>query len=103
MKVKIKNLTFKCIIGILPFERKKKQNVSINISFKYKFKENEFIDYSKVVQTVEKIMKKEKFLLIEEAILCLNKRLKDEFDICKLKISITKPNIINNCIVGVSN
>jgi len=103
MKIKIKKLTFKCIIGILPFERKKKQNVDINISFNYKFKENKFIDYSEIVESVEKIMKKEKFLLIEEAIIHLDSHLNNNYAIKKLNISIAKPDIINNCIVNVSN
>ncbi len=105
MKIKIKNLTFKCIIGILPFERKKKQKVNINLSFnyKYKYKENSFIDYSEVVNTVESIMKKRKFLLIEEAIIYLNKQLKTKYDIKNLIISISKPDILDNCIVTVTN
>ena len=37
MKIEINNLTFKCIIGILDFERIKKQRVILNISFEYEF------------------------------------------------------------------
>ena len=103
MTINIQNLTFKCIIGILPFERKKKQNININISFTYKYKENNFIDYSHIVNLVEKIMKKEKFLLIEESIIFLKKQLKNEYPIKKLKIFICKPDIIDNCDVSVSN
>lgn len=32
MKIEIEQLTFKCIIGILDFERVKKQKVIINLS-----------------------------------------------------------------------
>ena len=73
MKIKIEKLTFKCIIGILPFERKKKQKVIIGISFNYIFKKNEFIDYSKIVNFVETTMKERKFLLIEDALTYLKK------------------------------
>ncbi len=103
MKIKIENLTFKCIIGILPHERKKKQKVNINLSFNYKYRENNFIDYSEVVNTVELIMKKEAFLLIEEAIIYLKKQLETKYKIYKLYISISKPDILDNCIVTISN
>lgn len=103
MKIKIKNLTFKCIIGILDFERKKKQKVNINVSFNYIYKENKFIDYSLIVNLIEKSMKKSKYLLIEDAILDLNQKLKNEYTFKKLKISIEKPDILDNCVVSVSN
>ncbi len=103
MKITIENLTFKCIIGILPFERKNKQKISINISFKYDFKKHDFIDYSQIVSFVETTMKEKKFKLIEDAIVFLKKQLMSKYPIKKLKITIKKPDIIDNCVVGVSN
>jgi len=103
MKINIKNLTFKCIIGILPFEREKKQKVVINVSFNYKFKKNEFINYADIVNVLESSMKKKKFLLIEDALIYLKKEIKTNYKIKKLTISITKPNIIDNCEVSVTN
>lgn len=103
MKIKIKNLTFNCIIGILDFERVKKQKVIINLSFNYKFKnQNSFIDYSQIAKKVEKTMKKKKFLLIEDAIIHLEKNLNKNYPIKNLKIKITKPNIMKNCEVSVA-
>lgn len=101
MKVEISNLTFKCIIGILPKERKKKQKVIINISFKYNFKEGEFIDYSHVAKDVETIMKKQKFQLIEDALIYIKERLETRYPIKSLKIKIQKPNILKKCQVSV--
>jgi len=40
MQVFIEDLSFKTIIGILPIERIKKQQVIINISFEYNFSKN---------------------------------------------------------------
>ncbi|RXJ99309.1 dihydroneopterin aldolase [Arcobacter sp. CECT 8986] len=102
MQIKIKNLTFKCIIGILPFEREKKQSVIINCKIKYNYKKNNFIDYSKITQDIENIMKKREFELIEDAILELRRHIFDTYKIKKLKLSICKPHIINNCEVSVS-
>ena len=60
MKIEIEQLTFKCIIGILDFERVKKQKVIINLSFDYDFSKDNFIDYSEVANLVKKSMKKKK-------------------------------------------
>ncbi len=103
LKIYIENLTFDCIIGILDFERVEEQTVVLNISFEYFFEEDgsNFIDYSEVVAYVENSMKSNKFKLIEDAILSLRKYLKSTYDIKNLKIKISKPNILPNCIVSV--
>jgi len=105
MKVSIDSLTFKTIIGILDFERVTKQKVILDISFKYKFSkgQKDFIDYSHVANMAKMIMKKEKFLLIEDAIIYLQRALSSEFKISKVKIKITKPDILKNCTVSVGN
>ena len=68
MKVKITNLKFKCIIGILPKERVKKQIIIINTSFKYGFKNDIFINYAEVSSDILSIMIENKFKLIEDAL-----------------------------------
>jgi len=105
MKVSIDALSFKTIIGILPFERVTKQRVIVDISFTYKFTkgQKDFIDYSHVANMTKIIMKKEKFLLIEDAIIYLHRALSSEFQIKKLKIKISKPDILKNCTVNVSS
>ena len=101
MKIKINNLHFQCIIGILPFERKSEQVVIINLSFKYQFKNNIFINYADIVNYIEESMKNEKFLLIEDALLFMKKGLNSKYNIKKLKLGITKPDIMKNCDVSV--
>ncbi len=104
MRIVIKNLTFNCIIGILPFERANKQEVNINLSFKYKYKNSStFIDYSKIVKKVEQIMQREKFGLLEEAVIYIEKYFHKKIKIKKIKIKISKPNILTNCIVSLKN
>lgn len=102
MKVEISQLSFYTIIGILPFERKHPQPVVIDLSFEYDFKNGEFIDYSKVAAQIEDMMKENKYKLIEDALLDIKKQLKNKYKIKKLKLSIKKPNILDNCVVGVS-
>lgn len=104
MKISIEKLTFKCIIGILDFERIKKQRVVIDIFFEYDFLDKDsFIDYSKVAAKVEKTMKEKKFELLEDAIATIEKQLKKKYPIKKLKIKISKPDILKNCIVSLEN
>lgn len=102
MKIKIENLTFNCIIGILPFERKKEQKVIIDCSFKYDYKDGEFIDYSIVANDIKNIMIEKKFELLEEAILYIKNSLKTKFSIKKLKLTIKKPDILSDCEVSLS-
>lgn len=103
MDVYIENLSFKTIIGILPFERVKKQKVIVNLSFSYKYddEKKDFVDYSLVVNDIKSIMKKKKFELIEEAILYLEKKLCLKYPISNLCLKITKPTILKDCKVSV--
>lgn len=103
LTINIKELAFKCIIGILPFERVEKQRVIINISFDYIYKKNYFIDYSEVSTFVKKEMKKKKFELLEEAIAHIEGKLYKLYKINNLKIEISKPDILSDCIVSLSN
>ena len=103
MKIQISNLTFKCIVGILDFERIKKQKVIINLSFEYKFLKDSFINYAEVSTLVKETMKKEKFLLLEDAILHLENLLNTKYKIQNLSIQISKPDILKDCIVTLSN
>ena len=105
MKVYIENLTFDCIIGILDFERTTHQQVIINLSFKYKFNKDskEFVNYAEVATLIEKLMKEKQYLLIEDAIIDIKATLKQTFNIKKINLKITKPNILKNTTVSVSN
>jgi dihydroneopterin aldolase len=103
MKIEISDLTFNCIIGILDFERIKKQKVIINISFEYDYSKDLFIDYSEISALVKKTMKERKFLLLEDAILYIESLLQNSYKIYTLNIKISKPNILKNCIVSLSN
>ena len=103
MNVQIKNLKFQCIIGILKKERKTKQKVIVNIKFNYNYKKQNFIDYSEVAQLVEQNLKKQRFGLIEDAILDTKDLLEYKFNIKKLKIKIAKPDILKNCLVSVKS
>ena len=102
MKIYIEDLSFKCIIGILDFERVNKQKVVINLSFDYEFKDNLFINYAEVSDLIKTTMKKRKFLLLEDAIISLKEIIDTKYSISNLKLKITKPDILKDCKVSLS-
>lgn len=94
--IKIK-LKLSCIIGILPFEREKKQKVLI----KLKAKSAEFLDYAVLCEWLKHTYKKQKFELVEESLEFVANELKKIHPaLCSLQISITKPHIIKNARAG---
>lgn len=99
--VSIEKLEMKCIIGILDFERKKKQKIRIDAEIEYDY-DMGFLDYTQAVLLIKKSFKKEKFYLLEDAQLFLAKKLKKKFpQISRLKIKILKPSILPDCRVGI--
>lgn len=103
LTIQIQDLSFKCIIGILDFERVTKQRVLINITITYTYENHYFINYAQVATLVKKIMKKKKFELLEDAIIYIEHKLYKLYKIDKLKIKIAKPDILKDCMVSLSN
>lgn len=103
MTIHIEDLKFQCIIGILDFERTKPQDVIVNVEIEYDYKEG-FINYAEVAELIKNLMKKSDFLLIEDALEAINLKLYKEYDsIENIFIKITKPSILRDCRVSVSN
>jgi len=103
MIIHIQDLRFQCIIGILDFERETPQDVVVDLTIEYDYKKD-FINYAVVVDMVKKNMIENKYLLIEEALDGLKTILSKEFKLIdKLDIKLTKPSILPDCKVSVSN
>lgn len=103
MKIYVEDLRFRCIIGILDFERKNEQDVIVNLEIDYDFVST-FINYADVVELIKSTMKTNKFLLIEDALQNLSQNLKNNFSAIKsLNMKITKPSILSDCSVSVGN
>ena len=97
----IEDLTFKAIIGLLEQERNEEQIIVVNAKIGYEDKKN-YIDYAKVTDLIVEIIKEGRFLLIEEAVDEIEKELKNRFSGMKtLYLSIKKPEILKNALVGV--
>ena len=104
MIIEIENLTFKCIIGLLDFERIKKQRVIVDIKIEYNYQDGNYIDYAKVCKIVKKTLKKGKFELLEDALEESKNSIYSNFpNIESLYIKIAKPDILKDCTVSLSN
>jgi len=103
MRIHIEELEFQAIIGILDFERTTPQDLIVNLTIDYNYSD-EFINYAHVSESIKEHMTKSKFLLIEEALSSLSENLKKEFPLIKsLTLKITKPSILPDCNVSVSD
>ncbi len=102
MTIHVEDLKFQCIIGILDFERVTEQDVALHVEIEYEYKD-EFINYALVVELIKLDMKNSKFLLIEDALSSLKNKLKEKFPLIDtLNLKITKPSILPDCKVSVS-
>ena len=103
MKIYIEDLRFECIIGLLDFERNNAQSVILTCKIDYNYTKKDFINYADVVEDIKNCMIEKKFKLLETAIEELSKILKESYpNIQKLYIKITKPDILTDAVVGVS-
>lgn len=103
MKVYIEDLSLTCIVGILDFERVTPQDVIINLELEYEYK-TKFINYAEIAELIKFTMQEEKFELLEEALISLFTILKEHYkNISTLFIKITKPSILSDCQVSVSD
>jgi len=103
MKIYIEDLSFQAILGILDFERVTPQDIVINLTIDYDYKD-EFINYADVVDIIKSDMIEHKFLLIEDALKYFSKKLKDKFSaIDSINLKISKPSILEDCIVSVGD
>lgn len=97
----IEDFKVRAIIGILDKERVCEQEIIINAVLSYAYKDN-FLDYAEVTDFIAKMLKTQKYTLLEEAILDISERLKSAFPaICSLSLTLKKPEILDSCIVGV--
>ncbi len=101
-KISIKELEFEAVIGILDFERENPQRVLVDCFIEYHDKKD-FVDYAKVADDIETIMREKKFFLIEDALDELTESLKSKYKVIKsIDLTISKPDILSNCKVSVT-
>lgn len=100
MTLLIENLSLKVIIGILPSEREIPQEIILNGEFSYEYK-GEYLNYVEIVEFLKNELKNNQYELLEDALLDLQKKIQIVFpSITHFSLSIKKPEILSDCIVG---
>ena len=103
MTIHIEDLSFDVIIGLLDYERDKPQRVILNVTATYTYTKNNFIDYADIVLLMQDKLKKERYELLEDALLGLKEILSISYpQIQSLSIKIAKPDILPLCSVALS-
>jgi len=104
MKISIKNLHFKTILGILEHERTTPQTISVHATIWYAWDEHSFIDYADVCALLEMHMHSKHYGLIEDALKDLSHIFLEKYpQATKIKLKISKPDILPNAVVGVTH
>ncbi len=103
MTIHIEDLRFKCIIGLLEFERHTPQEVIISLELDYDYTDT-FINYAELAEHIEIDLQEKKYELLETALNELFDSISAQYPAIKrLFLKITKPDILPNCCVAVSN
>lgn len=103
MTIHIEDLRFKCIIGLLEFERHTPQEVIITLELDYDYTDT-FINYAELATLIETDLLEKKYELLETALNELFNTISTQYSAIKrLFIKISKPDILPNCRVSVSN
>ena len=103
MTIHIEDLEISAIIGILDFERIKKQTVIVDVRINYTYQENQFINYAEVISIIETMIISKKYKLLEDAVLDIQEKIVTRYaQINTFHLKISKPNIIKNANVALS-
>jgi dihydroneopterin aldolase len=98
----IEELKVDAVIGILDSERLNPQPVFIDCFIDYVKDSDEYINYAEVVELIENMLVKNRYGLLEVALEDIIEKLFKTFkQIKNVKLKLSKPNILDNCIVGV--
>ncbi len=103
MRIHIEGLRFNCIIGLLEVERHTPQEVIVELELEYDYSDT-FIDYAQLAKLIETQLQEKKYELIETALEELFPLIQTKYPLTKqLYIKVSKPDILPNCSVSVSN
>jgi len=98
----IEKLKVDAVIGILDSERSDTQPVFVECFIDYVKDSDDYINYAEVVELIENMLVENRYGLLEVALEDITEKLFKTFkQIKNIKLKLSKPNILDNCIVGV--
>ena len=103
MTIHIESLEFSTIIGLLDFERITPQKVIIDLELDYNYTNKNFINYADLATLIKNNIISNKYELLEDALIKVEKEIVKTYkNTERVKIKITKPDILDDCIVSLS-
>ena len=101
IEIRIDNLTFYAIIGILEYERHTPQKLVVDAAFT--LAEGNFLDYAQAKEIIKKTIQTNNYELLEDALQELSDLLYQRFPFIQtLTITIKKPQVLPDCIPSVT-
>ena len=101
MKIKIKNLRLRAIIGLYEWEREKKQDVVINIEIEFEGKRavetesiEDSVDYKTITKRVIQEVEASQFLLLEKLAHHILQIVMDVPSVQKASVEVDKPHAL---------
>ena len=103
MTIRIEQLEFDAIIGVLDFERDRPQHVRVDLTATYDYRPGKYLDYAEMVNAIKTHIIAQRYALLEEALEGLHTTLLATFPtITTLHITLAKPDILPDSIVSLS-
>jgi dihydroneopterin aldolase len=103
-KIYINQLKILAIIGILEKERLNSQSIIVDCEIQYKRDDSDFVNYAEISDLIKNLLISKKYFLLEDALDEITKEIKGKFTTIKsIKLKLSKPEILPNCIVAVEN
>ncbi len=103
MKIFIKNLKVKCLIGIHPHERKKKQEIVLHVELEVEGRHaaktdkiTDAVDYDELAQKLCAVASQSKFYLLEKLANELLKVILKDKRILNARLQVEKPKALRN-------
>lgn len=102
MTIRIEELRFEAVIGLLDFEREQEQTVVVDLELDYDYETGAYLDYASIAEEVVTHIRQKRYELLEEALLGLERLLGSRHpEIRRFDCRITKPHILPHARVSV--
>jgi dihydroneopterin aldolase len=105
-QIRLKDVQFDCIVGVLPFERENEQPVILNLTLWLDFAQaaktedlNESIDYAKLAEELKAFIRLSCFKLVETLVVKTAEYVLEHYPKADaVEVSIVKPKAVPGCL-----